>query len=255
MPIVNSKESLKEYCLRKLGAPVMKINVDDDQVEDRISDALDMFFEYHSDGLVKKYLAIQLNATDIGNKKIPIPEDVYSIIKIFPFSSNSSASFNLSYSAAMSDIMDSLRSDNLRGESASGGGLFRYFLVEQNLTLINSFFAREKFIRFNRYQNYLQVDTNWDEMVDGDYIVLECWAAIDMETYERTWGNAWLKSYATSLIKQQWGMNMIKYAGFQLPSGIELNGRQIYDDATQEIAALEDELRNTWQLPCDFFLG
>lgn len=251
MPIVNSRQSLKEYCLRKLGAPVMQINVDDDQVEDRIDDAVEMFFEYHADGLVKKFLAIELTPADIAAKKIPMPEHVFSVVKLFPITAQASNT-SISFVAAMSDIWDSLRSGRATG---AGGGAFRYFLVEQHLQMLQNLFNREKFVRYNKYQDFIEIDTDWDIMVPGDYILVEVWKALDMDTYERSWGNWWLISYATALIKQQWGMNMIKYDGFQLPSGITLNGRQIYDDAVAEISKLEDELRNTYQYPCDFFVG
>ena len=249
MPIVNSRSSLKDYCLRKLGSPVVMINVDDDQVEDRIDDALAMFKEYHADSIIKRYMSYQLTANDITNKKIPIPESVMSIIKVFPFSTSSATNMNLSYTAAISDILDNLRM------GAQTPGVFRYFLAEQHLSLIQQFFSREHAARFNKYQGFIEIDSNWSEMVVGDYIMLEVWDAVDMDTYDRIWSDWWLESYTTALIKQQWGMNMIKYDGVQLPSGITLNGRQIYDDATNEIKDLEEQLRDTWQLPTDFFMG
>lgn len=260
MPIVNSRSSLKEYCLRMLGSPVMQINVDDDQVEDRIDDALAMFHEYHADGLVKEFKAIKLSATALEKRRIPVPSNVYSVIKMFPATASTNPG-NLGFVAAMSDFMGISGSGHGGGSGGGlgggdyGGGLFRYFLMEQNLQLMNQFFSREKMIRFNKYQGYVEIDTDWDTLTVDDYIILECWSAIDMDAFENTWGNPWLEYYATALIKKQWGMNMIKYDGVQLPSGITLNGRQIYDDAVAEIAALEDELRNTWQLPCDFFMG
>lgn len=229
----------------------MQINVDDDQVEDRIDDAVEMFHEYHSDGLVKKFLAIELTAPDIAAKKIPMPEHVFSVVKVFPFSAQASNA-SISFVAAMSDIWDSLRSGRATG---AGGGAFRYFLVEQHLQMLQNMFNREKFVRYNKYHDYIEIDTDWNTMVAGDFVLVEVWKAIDMDTYERTWANWWLESYATALIKQQWGMNMIKYDGFQLPSGITLNGRQIYDDATAEITKLEEELKNTYQYPPDFFMG
>ena len=250
--VPTTRQGLKEYCLRKLGAPVMQINVDDDQVEDRIDDAVHLFHEYHADGLVKKYLAIAVTQNQINAKRIPIPEDVYSIVKLFPMTSSSTTNFNLSYTAAMSDIMDTLRTSNAR---ASGGGAFRYFLVEQHLQMLQNFFNREKFVRFSKYQDYMEIDMDWNQLIVGDFILVEVWAAIDMDTFDRTWGDWWLLQYATALIKQQWGQNMIKYDGIQLPGGITLNGRQLYDDASKDIEDLEEKLQNTYQLPTDFFMG
>ena len=250
MPIVNSRQSLKEYCFRKLGSPVVQINVDDDQVEDRIDDALGMFKEYHSDSIVRNFKGYQLTQNDITRKKIPMPESVLSVIKVFPVTNTGQASnLNLSFTAAMSDILDGLRT------AQGGGGIFRYFLVEQHLSLIQQFFARESGLRFNKYQGFIELDTDWSKFNVGDYILVEVWDAVDMDMYDRIWSDWWLESYTTALIKQQWGMNMIKYDGVQLPSGITLNGRAIFDDATREIADLEEKLQNTWQLPIDFFLG
>lgn len=249
MPIVNSRQTLKEYCFRKLGHPVVKINVDDDQVDDRIDDAIGIFREYHSDSIVKNYKGYALTQNDITKKRIPMPESVMSIVKVFPVSAGMLAGNNLSYTAAMSDILDSLRT------ASSQGGLFRYFIVEQHLSMINQFFSRESNMRFNKHQGFIELDTDWSKFQAGDFVLVEVWDAVDMDTYDRIWSDWWFESYCTAQIKQQWGMNMIKYDGVQLPSGITLNGRAIYDDATREIADLEDKLQNTWQLPTDFFVG
>lgn len=249
MPIVNSRDSLKEYCFRKLGAPVMQINVDDDQVDDRINDAIDMFREYHSDAMIRNYIAIQLTPTMIAEKMVSVPEDVFSVVKVFPLTNGSLSNMNISYVAAMSDIMDSLRT----GKQQQGA--FRYMLIEQHLSLLQQFFSREKIIRFNRFMSHVKIDTDWTLLTENDYVLFEVWQAVDMDNYDRLWSNFWLESYTTALIKQQWGMNMIKYDGFQLPSGITLNGRQIYDDATNELKELMEELQNTWQYPTDFYIG
>lgn len=250
MPLVNSRQSLKEYCYRKLGAPVIQINVDDDQVEDRIDDALGMFREYHGDSIVRRYQAIQLTQNDITAQMIPTPETAMSVIRVYPIQSSSGGTnMNISFTAAMSDILDSLRNGSMMQ------GTFRYFVVEQHLSMIQQFFSRENPIVWNRHERHIRLQINWENIKPGDFILVESWNAVDMDTYDTIWSDWWLESYTTALIKQQWGMNMIKYDGVQLPSGIVLNGRQIYDDATREIADLEDKLQNTYQLPIDFMWG
>lgn len=249
MATVYDRESLKQYCLRKLGAPVIQINVDDAQIDDRIDDAISMFQQYHADAIIKQFKATQLTQEDIDNQKIPVPENTLSVVKVFPIQAYASSNMNISYVAAMSDILDSIRN------SSAIQGTFRYFVVEQHLSMLQQFFARENAVIFNRYMGYIHLDFDWSRVKPGDYIIVECWVPVDMDQYDAIWNDWWLKQYTTALIKLQWGMNMIKYEGIQLPSGIQLNGRQIYDDAVAEIAALEQTLQETWQLPIDFFMG
>ena len=247
-----SRATLVEYCLRRLGAPVMQINVDDDQVEDRIDDALDMFFEYHADAARKIVVAYTLTQGDIDEKRVPVPERTYSVIRVFPMSAGGGMSIgNISYTAAMSDIWDQIRT----GYGGKEGGDFRYMLVEQHLSMLEQFFNREKMISFNRHDEHITMDTDWTQMNAGDIVLMQIWQRIDMEENTSAWSDKWLQYYSTALIKQQWGMNMIKYDGFQLPSGITLNGRQIYDDAVKEIEDLEARLQDTYQLPVDMQVG
>lgn len=255
MPIINTRQAFKEFCLRKLGDPVIMINVDDDQVEDRIDDALFMWFEYHMNALTKEYLVVELTADHILNKKITVPDTVMSVVRVFPMggtgTGSASTAMNFSYTAAMSDIIDGMR----RASSASGSGLFRYTLVQSQLSAIQFYFSSEKQTRFNRYQHFVQIETDWSELTEGDFVLMEVWQQLDTDTYDMAWTDFWLQMYATQCIKQQWGSNLTKYQSVQLPSGITLNGEQIYSDASQEMLRLEDELRNTWQYPVDFFMG
>lgn len=245
MAIFN-RDQFKEYCLRQLGAPVIEINVAPEQIEDRVDDALQKFWEFHGDGAARQFLAIQVTQEDIDNQFILIPEGVISVLKVFPLI-GSASKLNLEYQFFMTEI--------LNPRNIISNGIHGYVIAEQYIKTINEFFNREKMIRWNRYSNKLYMDTDWKELVVDDFILVEVYAIIDPSDFDEAWNDIWLKSYTTALIKKQWGQNMIKYDGFQLPNGIVLNGRQIYDDANNEIEKLEEELQNTWQLPPDFMVG
>jgi hypothetical protein len=246
MATIFSRQQFAEYCLRKLGAPVIEINVADEQIDDCIDDALQKFWEFHGEGSEKNFVTITLTSDDITNRYITIPENIVTILRILPFN-NISSSLNLEYQFFLTEIMNVKRLIN--------DGLHSYAITEEYLKTINEFFNREKMIRWNRHTNRLFLDTDWSLFKPGDYIVLEAYVIIDPEDYDSVWNNIWLKKYATALIKRQWGQNMLKYDGFQLPSGITLNGRQLFDDANAEIQQLEEELQDVWQLPVDFMVG
>ena len=253
MPLVNSRQSLKEYCLRKLGAPVIQVNVDDEQLEDRIDDAIAKWREHHSESLVRRFMGIQLTQKMLDDRAIPMPEDVYSIIKIFPLNTVGGGGFggNLGMYAAMSDLVQSITKP-----SGSGGNpITSYFLMEQHLSLVQQFFDAEKAVRFNQYQMKMHIDTDWSKLSLGSSIMVEAWSAYDMDEFDKSWSDFWLQSYCTALFKLQWGNNLVKYDGFQLPSGITLNGQRIRDEAIQEITELEEKLLTDYSLPVSFCMG
>ena len=246
MAIITTRQGFAEYCLRQLGAPVIEINVADEQLDDRIDDALQKFWEFHGDGAQKHFLTITLTAQDIANRYITVPEGIITVVRVLPMNTNLS-SLNLEYQFFLTEVMNIKRLMN--------EGMHGYVITEQYLKTINEFFNREKMIRWNRYSNRLILDTDWSTLKVGDHLVVEAYAIIDPADYDEAWNDMWLKAYATALIKKQWGQNMIKYDGFQLPSGITLNGRQLFDDANAEIEKLEEDLQNMWQLPPDFMVG
>jgi hypothetical protein len=246
MAIISTRQQFAEYCLRKLGAPVIEINVADEQIDDCIDDALQKFWEFHGDGTQKHFMTITLTAQDIANRYITISDNIITVVRVLPFNSNIS-SLNLEYQFFLTEIMNVKRLVN--------EGMHGYVITEQYLKTLNEFFNREKMIRWNRYSNRLILDTDWSLFKEGDHIIIEAYAILDPDDYDEVWNDIWLKAYTTALIKRQWGQNMIKYEGFQLPSGITLNGRQIYDDANNEIQKLEEDLQNMWQLPPDFMVG
>ncbi len=244
MAFLTSRRDFINYCLRQLGAPVIDVNVADEQVEDRIDDALQKFWEFHADGLQKRFIVHILTPANISSKSIPIEDNIITVIRILAASKGSNS---IDYQAFMTDIIDS--------HGNNGAGIGGYVIAQSYLQTLNLFFNYEKPIKFNRYTNSLLIDTDWDKFNVGDALAIECYMIIDPAEYMKTWNDIWLKNYASSLIKKQWGQNLIKYDGFQLPSGVTLNGRQLYDDAVAEIEKLEAELRETWELPPDFFVG
>jgi hypothetical protein len=247
MASVASREELKDYCLRRLGSPVIEINVDDDQVEDRIDDAFQFYREYHFDAVEKIYLKHQITQEDITNQYITVSNLVVGVERILPFSNRSDGTniFSINYQILLNDLY-SLMSTNL----------IYYYQVKQELELINQILVGTKPIRFNRHMNRLYLDMNWTGDVDiGTYIIVECWRILDPDTYTDVYNDMFLKRYCTALIKRQWGLNLKKFVGMQLPGGVTLNADQIYADAMDEIKQIESEMQSRFELPVDFITG
>lgn len=248
---VNSRQSLIDYCLRKLGDPVVEINVDPDQLEDRVDEALEKYQEYHYDATQRTFYKHQITQSDIDNGYITVPSAILFVVKMFALSSSFNTSrnfFDIKYQMMLNDIADM---HNYIGDLAY------YEQMQQYLSLLDMKLNGLPQIQFTRRQNRLHIfgDFNDGDIGVDDYIVLEVYQIIDPETFTQVYNDMWLKKYTTALIKRQWGMNMIKFDGMQLPGGVVLNGRQMYDDATTEIEALDEELRNTFESPIDFFVG
>jgi hypothetical protein len=247
MASVTSREELRDYCLRRLGAPVIEINVDDDQVEDRIDDAFQFYREYHFDAVEKVYLKHQITAQDLANQYIPVPDAVVGVERILPFTNRSDGTniFSIRYQILINDLY-SLMSTNL----------IYYYQVKQELELINQVLVGIKPIRFNRHMNRLYIDQSWpDDVPEGSFIIVECWRILDPDTYRDVYNDMFLKRYCTALIKRQWGENLKKFQGVQLPGGVTINADQIYQDALEEIKQIEAEMQSRFELPVDFFTG
>lgn len=248
-----SRSQLKDYALRKLGFPVIEINVDDDQVDDRIDEALGMYQQYHYDGMEKTYYKHQLTEQDIENKYIQMPESIIGVTRIFPVgtdSVNSTAAgnfnmFDLTYQLRLNELYDFTSADYVY-----------YALAKQHIRTLDLLFLGEQPIRFNRTNDKLYIDVNWKGRTRaGNYIVIECYKILDPEVLSEIWNDKWLKKYSTALIKRQWGENLKKFSGVQLPGGIALNGQQIFNEAIEEIKELEGELRDTYEEPPQFEIG
>jgi hypothetical protein len=247
MAKVTTRQGLVDHALRALGAPVIEINVDDDQLDDRIDDALQYYQEYHSDAVVRTYLKHQLVADDITNSYITIPDSVTSIVRLLDIRSGSAeVLFNVEYQMRLADVM------NL---SASSKGLQMYEQRRQHLALLDHRLNSTELLRFNRHMNRLHIDEGFGDLAVGDWIVVEAYSIVDPVTYTDVYNDMYLKRYVTALIKRQWGQNLIKFEGMQLPGGVVINGRQIFDDAVEEINKLEEDMQLAWQLPDDFLVG
>ena len=317
----NSRTTLIDYCLRSLGSPVIEINVDEDQVDDRIDEALQFYQTYHADSIEKFYLkhevtnssltltaAIATNFTvgetitggtsgakavvktvsgsiitynrpkdlnkqfaaaetitggtssstavissiskgDIENGYITVPNLITDIVRVMPIrdSVSSSDMFDIRYQIHLNDLHS----------VGFMGNLTEYVMSQQYLSLLDTVIdSDDKHINFDKHQNKLDIFMDWDEEVQkGDYLVVECYRIIDPNTYTDVYNDYFLKRYATALIKRQWGTNLIKFEGMVMPGGVTFNGRQMFDDATEEITKLEEEARLNWEQPVDFMVG
>ena len=238
MAAVASRQGLKDYCLRRLGYPVIDINVDDQQIEDRIDDALQKYRDNHYDATEHVYYKILVTATDLVNKYFTLPESMVGIVRILNIDSSigSSNIFNARYQMHLNDIYNG----NLANIDISG-----YVSTMRHVETIEQLFSGVKPIRFQRHQNILNVDLDWNTLNVGDYIIADGYKAIDPEVYTDVYGDSWLKKYTTALIKRQWGSNLSKFEGMQLPGGVTFNGKVIYEEADAEIMKMEDEIVNS----------
>lgn len=248
---VNSRDQLIDYCKRKLGDPVIEINVDYQQFEDRVDDAIQYYQEYHSDATVKTYLKHLVTEDDVTNEYIPLSQDIIFVSKLFPLASNFNQGrnfFDIKYQMMLNDMADLV---------SFAGDLAYYEQMQQYLSLLDMKLNGHPQVQFSRRQNRLYIfgDFADDDINAGDYLIAEVYQTVDPETHTSVYDDMWLKEYTTALIKQQWGMNLIKFEGMQLPGGVMLNGRQLYDDATSDIERLREVIRLEHEMPVDFFVG
>lgn len=252
MAVVNSRQQLVDYCLRNLGEPVLQVNVDQDQIEDKIDDALQKYQEFHSDATYRTYLAHQVTDSDMTNKYIPLSEEITFITKLFPISSTFGGR-----TGNMFDIQYQLFLNNM-GDFVNWAGELSYlYQMEQYLQMIDLQINGTPQTTFSRRQNrlYIHGDFNDGDIRVGDYLVAEVYKIIDPETNTSIYNDMFIKEYTTALIKKQWGLNMMKFDGMLLPGGITINGRQMYDDAVAEIEQILEDLRLVYEEPHDFFIG
>ena len=270
-----TRQELKDYCLRQLGAPVLEVNVDDDQVDDLVDDALQLFNERHFDGVERMYLKYKLTQDDIDRGKadpttgvgivttnatstsisgygtttsswyensnfLQVPDSVIGVEKIFKFDSStiSSGMFSVKYQLFLNDIYNFNSID-----------LLQYSMVKTYLEDIDFLLTTDKQIRFNKRQDRLYLDIDWASETADTYIVLDCYRALDPTNYAGVYNDSFLKKYLTALIKRQWGMNLIKFRGVKLPGGIEFNGREIYDDGQRDLDDIKERMASEYELP------
>ena len=269
-----SRSELIDYAKRKLGAPVLEINVADEQVDDIIDDAVQYFQERHFDGVIQTYLKIQVTQSMIDRGRaqgsggtgistetasssivgvstnfswyenanyVQIPSSIIGINKLFRLSGSStigSSLFNIKYQIFLNDIyyFDSIE-------------LLSYDMVKTKMEDIDWLLNPLKMVRFNQRQDRLYIDMDWTEASVDDYLVVDCYRALDPNDYYKVWNDSFLKIYVTALLKKQWGQNLIKFQGVKLPGGIELNGREIYEDGQKELDAIMEKMSNTYETP------
>lgn len=262
----NSRQAIIEYAYRQLGSPVIDINVDWQQAEDRLDDALQYFTERHFDGVEKVFFKYQLTQNDITNRYIntenilspnevdgPTGKEIVSVIKVMQFGQFTNINmFDVRYQLALTDYFGINR--NLSGTYSMG--LASYDATKRYIQLIQDLFQPEKAVVFSKVTNRLYLDMNWDaETKAGDWICIWAYAALDPEKYTEIFNDRYLKRYVTALIKRQWGANMAKFDGVALPGGVTMRGGQIYAEANAEIAAIEQQIQREYELPVDFMTG
>lgn len=269
-----SREQLKDYCLRKLGYPVIQINVDDAQIEDRLDDALQFFAEYHFDGVEKVYMRKQITQTDMDRGYIVLTEStpadptaVVPIVEAPPLDPDGSSiitvtkcfqlydtlggtgMFDARYQIALNDLY------GLRTNTYSQS-LITYAITRSHMQMLQDLLTPEKTLEFSRVTNRIYVNMDWKEQAFlGQYMMFEAYKILNPETYTDIYNDRTLKLYTTALIKQQWGANMMKFGGMELPGGIVLNGAEIFQEASSEVQKLESEMQSKWELPPQFFVG
>jgi hypothetical protein len=257
MATITTRQDFTTYCLRRLGFPVIEINVDDDQVQDRIDDALQYWQDYHFDGLQKVYWIKTITQQDVNNHYLDASTAVDSggnklqiagISRIFPIT-DSQANVN------MFDLRYQLRLNELYDFTSAS--YINYTLTQQHLRSLELQFTGEVPIRFQRHMQRLYIDWNWgdSEAPVGQVVISEAYALIDPSVYTLVWNDRWLKEYATALIKRTWGNNIKKFAGLQLPGGVSLNGDKIYQEAADEIERLEKEMEMNYGAPLEWFMN
>lgn len=259
-----SRDEIIDYALRKLGSPVVEINVDRQQCEDRLDEALELFTQRHFDGVEKVYFKHQVTQTDKDNMYIdadaleatytdgPNGKDIMSVLKVMQFGDFTNVSmFDVRYQMALSDYFGINRGLGFN----SSMGLASYDSTKRYINLIHDFFQPEKMVRFSKVSNKIHLDFHKEDLDIADYLIFETYCKLPSSTFSEIFNDIWLKKYLTALIKRQWGSNLSKFEGVQLPGGVSLRGDAISGEANEEIARLEEELQLTYELPVNFDVG
>ena len=246
MALPSTRETFKQYCLRQLGKPVIDINVSDDQCEDRIDDALQYYRDYHFDGTEKVYLKKTLTADDITNMYLDLDSSIVGVVNMFDIgdSVNTNNIFNLKYQISLNDIFD-----------ASDVTMLGFYQAFAHVALLEELLVGQQPLRFNRHKNRVHVDMNWDKVIAGEILIFEAYQVVDPAANADVWADRWLIRYTTELFKKQWGSNLSKFEGMQLPGGVTFNGVKIYDDAITELNKLEEEMITSYSLPVHDLTG
>jgi hypothetical protein len=271
-----SRQELVDYAKRQLGYPVLEINLADEQIEDLMDDAIQRYQDRHMDGVELMYLKYKVNqnfldavkgrsddnkATGITTTSttasisgigtttfsfeetqnfIQIPDAVIGIEKVWKLDNRaiSTNMFSVNYQLFLNEIY-----------WFSSTELLNYTMTKRYLEDIDFILHPDKQIRFNRRQNRLYIDTDYSSLQENDYIIIQCYRILNPNDFTKVYNDPFLKKYFTALMKKQWGQNLIKFRGVKLPGGVELNGREIYEDALVEIEKLEERSTYEYELP------
>lgn len=240
MAVPATRAQFKEYCLRKLGKPVIEINVDDDQVEDRIDESIRYYWDYHFDGSHRTFYKHLVTDTDKTNKYITLPENIIGAINIFDIGDavNTNNLFNIRYQIALNDLY-----------TLTAQSMVPYYMAMQHIQFLEELLVGKQPIRYERHRDRLHIDMDWNKVDAGHYIIVEAYEVVDPDVWTDAWGDRWLQNYCTAKIKYQWGSNLTKFTGLNLPGGVQFNGEKILDDAAAEIAKMEEEMLSSYSLP------
>ena len=267
MPVPHSVDTLIDYAYRRLGSPVIDINVDRQQAEERVEDAIDFFAERHFDGVERVFYKHKVTPDDRANGYIDTNgltagagmdslsdgTNILSVTKILRFGDSQASMFNVRYQMALTDYFGVNRNVSW-GESL---GMAGYDSTKRFISMVEQFFEPEKQYRFSKVTNRLYIDMDWSEDTKANktYLVIEAYAKLDPTTYTEIYNDRLLKEYVTALIKRQWGSNMSKFEGVQLPGGVSMRGVDIFSEANEEIQKIEEKVLLEYELPIDFIVG
>lgn len=239
-----SRSEFKQKILRQLGAPVIDINVADIQIDDNIDMALQLYYDYNYDGTEKIYFRYQITQTDFDRKYIEVPENIIGITRVFPLTSVSTSSaslFDVTYQLISSDLL-----------SMGSLQLAPYVTMQMNVAMIQEILNGQPMIRYNKNVNKLYIDIDWAKIGVGSWVIMEAYSVLDSEVYSDLWKDRWFTNYCVALVKKQWGNNLKKFNGLEMPGRITFNGQQIYNEAVGEIKELEYELKFSYaNIPLD----
>ena len=246
MATPSSNTDFKEYCLRKLGKGVIEINVSDAQVDDRVDEAINFYQDYHFDGTEKTFYKKQITQTDKDNKYITLPDNIIGAVNMFDIgdADNTNNLFNVRYQIALNDLY-----------TLTSQSLVPYYMAFQHLELYEQILVGKQPIRYNRHKNNFHIDMDWDKLAVDQYLLIEAYQVIDPDEYTKMYGDYWLQRYATALIKIQWGENLKKFQGMQMPGGMIMDGMSIYNEGIRDKEQLEMEMRTSYSLPAADMIG
>tara|TARA_Y100000310_G_scaffold309160_1_gene353018 strand:+ start:3101 stop:3841 length:741 start_codon:yes stop_codon:yes gene_type:complete len=241
-----TREQMKQWCLRALGKPVLDINVDDTQLEDRIDEAIEYYRDYHFDGTERTFVLHTVSAEDITNRYLTISSEINGIINLFDVgdSFNTNSMFNLRYQITLNDLFD-----------FSTVSVVNYVNTMRHLELLEEIFVGKQPLRYSRHMDRMYVDMDWGKVTAGSVMIYEAYRVINPDTYTQMWNDRWLKDYTTQLFKRQWGTNMKKFQGVTILGGISLDGQTIYQEANDAIIKMEEEMISSYSMPVFDMIG